>query len=496
MIKNIYVIGGFAAIAGLLFGFDIGSNSGVILTPQYKNFFNSPDEVLQGGINSSLSAGCLVGALISGYPADKIGRKMSIIIAAFIFMVGALIQALSNGVAMLIAGRVLAGLSVGLTSMLVPLYQSELAPPNIRGRLVAIQQWAITWGICIAFWIQYGCSKIDGEAAFRIPYGVQGIPALILFVGMWFFPRSPRWLMDQDREEEALKVLASIHGDGDVNHPDVQNEYNKIKEAIRFDHEVAVRSYLELFKHGMFKRVFLGVSLQMWQQLTGMNIIMFYAVYLFQHAGIQGVDANLVASGINYIVNVVMTVPAILFVDRWGRRGTLMAGSALMATFLFIVGGVMGGVGKPGFEGGQAIWDMQGNEAATKAVISMVYLFVAAFASTWGPVGWIYPAEIFPTRIRAKAIALCTASNWLFNWLLSFVVPILMVRIQYGLYLLFGAFNFLMTVHVYLQFPETKGRSLEEMEEIFSKGFNPRTGKFKDGYVTESLKEKNKAEIA
>ncbi|KAL1917297.1 uncharacterized protein VTP21DRAFT_4953 [Calcarisporiella thermophila] len=480
IVNNIYVIGGFAAVAGILFGFDIGSNSGVINTVQYKTYFDHPNETLQGGINSSLSAGCFVGAIISSYPADKIGRKMSIILAAAIFVLGAIIQSACNGHAMLIAGRVLAGLSVGMTSNIVPLYQSEIAPEKVRGRLVSIQQWAITWGICISFWIQYGCSKIDGQAAFRIPYGVQAIPALLLFFGMFFFPRSPRWLMDHDREEEALRVLADIHGEGDVNHPYVQREFSQIKEAIRFDREIAARSYLELLKPGLFKRVFLGVALQAWQQLTGMNIIMFYVVYLFEQAGKAEQEANLVASGVSYVVNVVMTVPAIIYVDKWGRRPTLIAGSAAMATFLFIIGGIMGGIGKPPVDDPNSQtkttvsgWDMQGNTAATNAIIAMVYFFVASFATTWGPIGWIYPAEIFPMRVRAKATALSTGSNWLFNWILNFFVPILMSKLTYGLYILFGAFNFLMTAHVFFQYPETKGRTLEEMDEIFAAGYSP-----------------------
>ncbi|KAL1924069.1 uncharacterized protein VTP21DRAFT_7104 [Calcarisporiella thermophila] len=476
VVNNVYVIGSFAALAGVLFGFDIGSNSGVINTTQYKAFFNNPGATLQGGINSSISAGCFVGALLSSYPADIFGRKYTIIGAAVLFVLGAAIQSGCNGVAMLIAGRVIAGLSVGITSNVVPLYQAEIAPEKIRGRLVSIQQWAITWGIAIAFWIQYGCSKLEGEAAFRIPYGVQAVPALVLFFGMFFFPRSPRWLMDHDREEEALRVLASIHGNGNTDHPYVQSEYNQIKAAIKYDREQAARSYLELLKPGLFKRVFLGIALQAWQQLTGMNIIMFYAVYLFEQAGIKEQDANLVSSGINYIVNVVFTIPAILFVDRWGRRPTLIAGSAMMAACLFIVGGIMGGIGKKGGvdpNNGNVIWDMQGNTAATNAIIAMVYLFVASFATSWGPIGWIYPAEIYPMRVRAKATSLSTASNWFFNWVLNFVVPILMNHIQYGLYLLFGAFNFLMTVHVFLQYPETKGRTLEEMDEIFAAGYRP-----------------------
>ncbi|KAL1931284.1 hypothetical protein VTP01DRAFT_10421 [Rhizomucor pusillus] len=469
---NVYVIGAFAAIAGIMFGFDIGSNSGVIGTWQYQEYFNHPNDLLQGGINASLSAGCFVGALIAGFPADRYSRKYSIIGASSLFIIGSVFQAAANGVPLLCVGRVLNGLSVGITSMVVPLYQSEIAPKEIRGRIVAVQQWSITWGIMIAFWIQYGCQYIQSSAAWRIPWAVQAVPAVILFAGMWAFPFSPRWLADKGRMEEARKVLADIHGEGDMNHPRVQLEIQEIEATIKFDREIASHRYSDLLKPGMAYRVSLGVCLQIWQQLTGMNIIMFYVVLMFQQAGIGDTqEATLLASGINYVVNVVMTVPAILFVDKWGRRPTMIFGALFMSLFLWIVGGLMSQGNWYQNESGEWMMNMN-NHHATNGMMAAVYLFVASFATTWGPLGWIYPAEIYPLRVRAVAVSMSTASNWFFNWLLNFVVPMLMQRIRYGLYMLFAGFNFLMAVHVYLAYPETKGFTLEEMEIVFK--HNPR----------------------
>ncbi|CEG65537.1 hypothetical protein RMATCC62417_02306 [Rhizopus microsporus] len=470
---NVYCIGGFAAIAGIMFGFDIGSNSGVIGTHQYLNYFNHPSDVLQGGINGALSAGCFVGALIAGYPADRFSRKYTLIAASFLFIIGSILQAASNGVAMLCAGRVINGLSVGITSMVVPLYQSEISPKEIRGRIVSVQQWSITWGIMIAFWIQYGCQYIDSTAAFRIPWAVQGVPAVVLCMGMWFFPFSPRWLADKGRLDEALKVLADIHGNGDPSHPRVQLEMEEIRATIQFDKEVASHRYTDLFQPGLAYRVFLGVCLQIWQQLTGMNIIMFYAVLLFQQAGIGDTqEASLLSSGISYVVNVVMTIPAIIFVDKWGRRPTLILGALVMSIFLWAVGGVLA-VNTWAVDPKDGKWYVHiDSKTQANGVVACIYLFVATFATTWGPLGWVYPAEIYPLRVRAMAVSLSTASNWLFNWVLNFVVPILMQRIHYGLYLLFAAFNFLMCLHVYFCYPETKGYTLEEMDIVFQ--HNPR----------------------
>ncbi|KAG2193582.1 hypothetical protein INT47_006648 [Mucor saturninus] len=470
--SNVYAIGAFAAIAGIMFGFDIGSNSGVIGTEQYQLFFEKPSALLQGGINGALSAGCFVGALGSGYPADRFSRKYTLIAASALFIVGSIFQAACNGVAMLCVGRVLNGISVGVTSMVVPLYQSEIAPKEIRGRIVAVQQWSITWGIMISFWIQYGCQYFNNTAAFRVPWGIQGVPAVILCAGMWAFPFSPRWLADQGRMEEAFQVLADIHGNGDRTHPRVIVEMEEISATIHFDKEIASHRYSDLLKPGMAYRVFLGVALQIWQQLTGMNIIMFYVVFLFQQAGIgSDQEAQLVSSGISYVVNVVMTVPAILYVDKWGRRPTLIIGALAMSIFLWIVGGILAtGTWSIGPKD-KYIVELD-NKHKANAVVACIYLFVASFATSWGPLGWIYPAEIYPLRVRAMAVSLSTASNWLFNWILNFVVPMLMEEIHYGLYLLFAAFNFLMCVHVFFAYPETKGYTLEEMDVIFE--YNPR----------------------
>lgn len=187
------------------------------------------------------------------------------------------IQAASNGVPMLVVGRVISGLCVGIASTIVPVYQAEVAPKEIRGRIISLQQWAITWGILIQFLIQFGASHVGGgpddpnqpTAAFRIPFGVQALPGLILFIGMFFMPRSPRWLASKDRWEEAIEVLAILHGKGDMNSPRVLAEYQEIEEALRFEREEAISSFRQLAAPRMAKRVLLGMSIQMWSQLSG-----------------------------------------------------------------------------------------------------------------------------------------------------------------------------------------------------------------------------------
>ncbi|KAF9539152.1 hypothetical protein EC957_005763 [Mortierella hygrophila] len=469
LLNNVYFLGGFATMGGMLFGFDISSMSGVVGTQRYQDFFNHPSSSLQGGIVASMAAGSFCGALLAGPFGDKFSRKRTIMLAASIWIIGSIIQCASVNVAMLVVGRVINGVAVGLASMIVPVYQAEIAPKNIRGRIVSLQQWAITWGILIQYFIQYGCSFIESNAAFRIPWGLQVVPGAILLIGISFFPFSPRWLADKGRWEEALEVLANLRARGDKNDPAVQAEYKEIEDAVIFDRTLAARSYMELFRKPAVRRVFLGMSLQSWSQLTGMNVAMYYIVFIFQGAGITGQNANLQASAIQYVLNVIMTIPAILFIDRWGRRPVLVIGSTFMALWLFLIGGLMGRFGSPIVSDNQTTtWAIQDNPSASHAVIACSYLFVCSFAISWGPVSWTYPAEIYPMRIRAKAVSLSTASNWAFNFALAYAVPPLLQSIQYRTYFIFAAFCVGMTVHVFFMFPETKGRTLEEMDELFN----------------------------
>ena len=371
---------------------------------------------------------------------------------------------------MLVVGRIISGLSVGIASAIVPLYQSEITEPRIRGRLVSLQQWSITWGILLQYFVQFGCSYINGVASFRIPWGLQMIPAIILSLGMLLFPESPRWLVDHDREAEALEILADLHGKGDPNNELVQLEFAEIKEQVRFERTEGAKSYLDLFKPGIFRRVTLGASLQMWSQLSGMNIMMYYIIYVFQGAGLTGRRGNLIADAVQYVLNVAFTVPAIIYIDKWGRRPMLLAGTLLMGIWLFLVGGLQGRYGAWGTVDNAPVWVITGHEGITKAIIVFSYFFVCSFAITMGPVSWTYPAEIFPMRVRAKAVSVSTAANWLFNFALAYAVPPGLSNIAWKTYFIFGTFNFAAFVHIFFMFPETAGRTLEEIEEVFAQG--------------------------
>ncbi|KAK3306208.1 general substrate transporter [Chaetomium strumarium] len=481
-IGNLYFIAAIAVIGGALFGFDISSMSAIISTQPYLCQFNQrgidaegrclgPTDSTQGGITAAMPGGSLLGALLSGYLSDKVGRKGTIQIGSVFWIIGSIIACASVNIPMLVVGRLINGFSVGICSAQVPVYISELAPPTIRGRLVSCQQWAITWGILIMYFICYGCSFIDGTAAFRLPWGLQMIPAVMLALGLFSLPESPRWLLKKGWEANALNVLTLVHGKGNPDSPFVRQELVEIHAAINEERDNADASWRELIAPGMINRTAIGVFTQIWSQLTGMNVMMYYITYVFTMANLanSGAHGVLLPSGIQFVVNVAMTVPALLWMDRWGRRPTLLTGSTLMCTMLAINAALFAVYSRPARPGEftSTAESMAISGAPAKAVIAATYMFVASFASTWGPVSWTYPPELFPLRVRGKAVAVATAANWTFNFALAYFVPPAFANITWRVYVVFAVFCAAMTVHVFMLFPETANKTLEEVEGIF-----------------------------
>ncbi|KAJ9145035.1 Hexose transporter [Pleurostoma richardsiae] len=489
-IGNIYFIAATAVVGGALFGFDISSVSAQLSENSYKCYFNQgpqgppynddldcsgPRSLVQGGITASMAAGSWLGALCSGPISDRLGRKKAIMLGCCIWLIGSTLSCASQNIGMLVVGRVINGLSVGMESAQVPVYISEISPPSKRGRFVGLQQWAITWGILIMYYISYGCSFIGKQnsreyntASWRVPWGLQMVPAIFLFFMMMLLPESPRWLARKDRWEDCHAVLTLVHGKGDPNHPFVALELQDIKDMCEFERLHADVTYLDLFKPRMIHRTFTAIMIQVWSQLTGMNVMMYYIGYVFAMAGYHG-NANLLASSIQYIINVVTTVPALIWVDRWGRRPTMLIGAAFMAAWMFANAGILAvhGTVVPGGIDGVAEESMRVSGAAAKGMIACTYLFVASYAPTWGPVSWIYPPELFPLRLRGKGVAMATSGNWAFNTALGLFTPVAFENIRWKTYIIFGVFNTAMFFHVLFLCPETAGKTLEETEAMF-----------------------------
>ncbi|KAK7202732.1 general substrate transporter [Myxozyma melibiosi] len=474
-IYNPYLVAASATIGGMLFGFDISSVSAFVSDDDYLAFFNSPDSVQQGGITASMAGGSFLGSLCSGFVSDKIGRKYTIQAASIIWIIGSAIQCSVQNRAQLICGRLISGVAIGVCSSQVPVYLSELSPKRIRGRLVGLFQWAVTWGIMIMFYISYGCSFIKGPASFRTAWGIQMVPGALLLATLFFFPESPRWLASNDRWEEATTIIRHVQGsNGAEDTPEVHLELQELKEAVRIDQLSKELGYRDLFKKGSRLRTFVGVTAQIWQQMTGMNVMMYYVVYTFEMAGYTG-NTGLVSSSIQYVINMVMTVPALLFIDKWGRRPLLIYGAIAQCIWLFAVSGLMA-------QYGHYVDELNGNanirwtvphKNAAKGIIACNYLFVASFAMTWGPGIWIYVSEIFPLRQRATANGFCAAWNWIFNFALAFFVPPAFRNIQWKTYIIFAVFCVCMTIHVFFLFPETRGKTLEEIDVIWEEHIPP-----------------------
>ncbi|ODV86029.1 hypothetical protein CANARDRAFT_175766 [[Candida] arabinofermentans NRRL YB-2248] len=479
---NPYMSAAVAAIGGSLFGFDVSSISAILGTDQYNTYFGQPSSIMQGGITAAMSGGSLIGSLLSGQVCDILGRKKTIIYSCGFWIIGSVLCCASQNVAMLIVGRVFNGLCVGFTSSQVPVYISELSRKDVRGKMVGIQQWSIEWGILIMYYIGYGCSYIKSNSSFRIPWGLQMIPAVLLVVLLPMFPESPRWLGSKGRWEEVHDTLAKIHAGGNREDPIVLAEIMEIREAVEIEQN-SNASYLALFSRKNIYRTHVGIMAQVYQQLAGGNVMMYYVVYVFQMAGLTG-SINLIASSIQYVVFLIFTFPVLFFIDKVGRRWLMIGGSISMGTCIWIVGGVLCNYGEYVDEvgGNKNIHiTLKDSHHASVAVLFFSYLFTMFYSLTWAPTAWVYAPEVFPLYIRSKGMSAAAAGNWSMNFALSFYVPPAFDQIGWKTFAIFGVFNFFSAIHIYFGFPETGNKSLEEIDELFSKG-GPRPWKTKVGH--------------
>ncbi|KAJ6098979.1 hypothetical protein N7467_000514 [Penicillium canescens] len=465
-LNNVYLISMLTTIGGLIQGFDVSSMSAIIGTDQYKEYFHKPDAVAQGGITASMAGGSLLGSLFSAWTSDRYGRRDSLFIACIFWLTGSTLMCAVQNVPMLIVSRIINGFSVGMLTSQGPILIAEISLPHQRGRLLSLQQWMITWGILIMYFISFGTSYISNNAVFRIPWGIQMIPAIVLMSCLPMMPRSPRWLATQDRWEEAVAVLARLHAKGDTLDPVVLAQTTEIREKIELERQYQSSGWMELFKPRNIIRVHCGIFTHIWSQLSGTNAMMYYIVYIFQMAGLEGNNALLSAS-IQYIINVVMTLPALIFIDRLPRRRLFIGGAFIMAVLQFTQAGLMASYGyhvPEGLKGSPTVTWRVSNGKASKAIIACSYLFIATFAPTWGA----YPPEIIPLYIRSKSVSLATFFNWACNFALTFFTPPGFKNIQWKIYCVFGTFCLVAAIHVFLLFPETCGKSLEEIDEVFN----------------------------
>lgn len=445
----IYFTSIFVSLGVFLFGYDQGVMSGIITGGFFKDYFDHPSNATLGTMVAILEIGAFISSLMVGRVGDIIGRRKTILYGAMIFFVGGALQTAATSMAMMMVGRIVAGFGVGMLSTIVPVYQSEISPPHNRGKLACIEFSGNIIGYTSSVWVDYFCGFIESQWSWRFPLMMQCVMGALLGLGSLIIVESPRWLLDNDHDEEGIVVIANLYGGGDIHNTKARDEFREIKMNVLLQRQEGERTYADMFKRYR-TRVFIAMSAQALAQLNGINVISYYAPLVFESAGWTGHDAVLMA-GINGITYFLSTIPPWYLVDRWGRRPILLSGAVMMTVSLSLI----------------SYFLFLEIKATPKLVVIFVMIYNAAFGFSWGPIPWLYPPEILPLTIRSKGASLSTATNWAFNWLVGEMTPILQEWITWRLYLIHAFFCAVSFVVVYFIYPETCGVRLEEMDSLF-----------------------------
>ncbi|KAI9737678.1 MAG: glucose transporter [Claussenomyces sp. TS43310] len=463
------MIGLFVSFGGLLFGYDTGTISGIIAMPWWRQQFstgyiNPVDQRLgistaqTSEIVSILSAGTFFGSLSAAPFGDRMGRRLSLMLAVGVFCFGVILQTISMKISLFVAGRFFAGLGVGMISVLVPLYQSEMAPRWIRGTLVCAYQLAITGGLFIAAIVTYFTSEIDGPQSFRIPIALQFVWAAILLVGLVILPETPRYLIKRGLHGTAAASLSRIRR-LDITHPALIEELAEIEANHAYELSLGPSTYRDVFLGSphLGRRLLTGCGVQMLQQLSGCNYIFYFGTTFFSGRNIGSPFLfQLISDG----VNTLSTLPGMVLVESWGRRRLLMVGALCMGLCQLIIASV-------------ASSETIDTAAANRVIVIFICLSVFFFAASWGPVGWVITSEIYPLKVRAKSMSISTASNWLLNWALGYSTPFLTdsgsANLGPKIFFVWGVCCLVAVLFVYFMVYETARISLEQIDELYER---------------------------
>jgi MFS transporter, SP family, xylose:H+ symportor len=444
-----------ATLGGLLFGYDTAVISGAEKSIEaYLVDGLDLSSFVHGATISSALIGCIIGGLISGYFSSAFGRKKSLIVAAILFLLSALGSAYPEflfftpgepTIALLLTFnfyRIIGGIGVGLASAIVPMYIGEIAPAKIRGRLVSFNQFAIIFGMLVVYFVNWGIANgqsvewID-EVGWRYMFASEAIPALLFCTFLFFVPETPRYLALKNKDDGALAILTKINGAASA-----KSILSEIKQTVSTSSEK-----LSTFAYGKTVIV-IGILLSVFQQFVGINVALYYAPRIFESMG-AAKDASMLQTIVMGLVNVLFTVIAIMTVDRWGRKPLLIIGSIGMAVGMFGVSGLAFA------------------NIISISTLLFIIVYTASFMMSWGPICWVLISEIFPNKIRGQAVAIAVAAQWAANYLVSSTYPMMMEYsggLTYGLY---GVMSVLSAIFVWKFVPETKGKSLEQMESFW-----------------------------
>lgn len=460
-----------AAMGGLIFGYDIGISGGVTSMEHFlRKFFPSVyikmnddkgleneyckfDSELLTLFTSSLYIAALVASFFASSVTRILGRKTSMCFGGLVFLAGSILNAAAINIAMLIIGRLLLGVGVGFANQSVPVYLSEMAPAKLRGALNIGFQMAITIGILAANLINYGTSHIKGGWGWRLSLGLAAVPAIMMTVGSFFLPDTPNSILERGNSDKAKQMLRKVRGTDNVD-----DEFQDLVDASEAAKKVA-HPWRNILQRKYRPQLVICILVPFFQQLTGINVIMFYAPVLFKTIGF-GDDASLMSAVITGVVNVVCTVVSIFTVDKFGRRILFLEGGVQMFLCQVAIGiliGVKFGVNGQG--------SLSGAEA--DVTLFLICLYVASFAWSWGPLGWLVPSEICPLEIRSAGQAINVAVNMLFTFVIAQVFLTMLCHLKFGLFFFFAGFVFIMTVFVFFFLPETKNVPIEEINRVW-----------------------------
>ncbi|KAM0689292.1 hypothetical protein Q7P36_011369 [Cladosporium allicinum] len=459
--RRVYLLTGVAYMGAMLFGFDTGVMGSVLAMESFKNdfglphgsdgFSNEKNASVSSNVVSLLTAGSFFGAIAAAFINEKWGRLYTLMGFCGIFNVGAALQtAAHHDIALIYAGRVIAGVGIGGCSAVMSVFVSEAAPPKIRGRIAGLFQEMLVIGSTFAYWLDYGCAKHipSSTKQWRVPVSIQLVLGGIMFVGLFFLKESPRWLCKQGRHDKAVASLAHIRCKT-VDDPQIIIEMAEIRASIEEELNATEGvTWRECLTPGNRKRFLIAFMIMFWQQFSGTNSIGYYAPQIFQTIGLSKADSSMFATGIYGTVKVVATAIFLYVgIDRFGRKKSLIAGGFWMSAMMFIIGAVL----------------------ATHPPVpgASVYLFVIGYSASWGPVPWVLVSEIFPTRLRAYGVGLAAATQWLFNFVITKITPEAINSIGWRTFLMFAIFCMCMAVFVWVFVPETKQLTLEEIDVVF-----------------------------
>lgn len=457
----------FTCVVGFsLFGYDQGLMSGIITADQFTETFPAVKgtgrhaTVIQGAVTSCYEIGCFFGALTAMWIGERYGRRPMIMAGGSILMIGVFISIFPFkghwALGHFVISRVITGIGNGFDTATIPMYQSELSRPDNRGRLVNLEGSVIAVGTFIAYWVDFGLSYAHGSVSWRLPISLQIIFAIVLVTGIVGLPESPRWLISKGRIDEAAYVLCNVEGLPPTD-DHIIAELSAIRDAVNRigTKKITWKEIIHSGKHQHLQRMIVGSSTQFFQQFTGCNAAIYYSTVLFQNTIGLSRRMSLVLGGVFSTVYMIFTVPSFFMIDRFGRRPLFFAGAIGQGVAFLIAFACL-------------IPDTTGS---AKGAAFGLFLFIVFFAFTILPLPWVYPPEINSLRTRTLATSVSTCTNWLSNFTVVMFTPVFINETRWGCYLFFMIINFLYVPIIYFWYPETAGRSLEEIDIIYAKAY-------------------------